>query len=206
MPNASIPGILFTLLNHQRFLSPKSETTCLELNARSINEFTQSTFGHYHSLPLAHPGLLSFFPHQYGQIPQGLTQLIYQIQNLACLNLVLNVLKKLSLNRWLLVLSSTSPSRLCSFTPSLQLDEWESSVVFITFCRDKIILHHHLHFLPKVSLEYHINQKICLPMFYPKPHDSRRETSLHTGLSPLTLTGLSPSGPLPDYLYHLQRG
>lgn len=43
----------------------------------------------------------------------------------------------------------------------------------VTFKRDQ-------KFLSKVVLQFHMNQFICLPVFFPKPHDFPTEVKLHT--------------------------
>lgn len=49
---------------------------------------------------------------------------------------------------------------------------------FTSFPRDMATLHPHPCCFLKISLESHFNEEIRLPVFYPKPHASREETSL----------------------------
>ncbi|KAG6932311.1 hypothetical protein G0U57_021645 [Chelydra serpentina] len=51
---------------------------------------------------------------------------------------------------------------------------------YTVFHRDKVQLRPHPAFLPKVVSAFHINQDIFLPVFYPKPHVSRKEQQLHS--------------------------
>ncbi|XP_074872927.1 uncharacterized protein LOC142024640 isoform X2 [Carettochelys insculpta] len=47
------------------------------------------------------------------------------------------------------------------------------------FSKEVVILRLHPAFLPKVSSEFHVNEPIVLPSFYPKPHSSSKEARLH---------------------------
>lgn len=49
---------------------------------------------------------------------------------------------------------------------------------YTVFYHNKMSLRPHARFLPKVSMEFHINQDINLLVFYPKPHSLRKEASI----------------------------
>ncbi|KAG6936020.1 hypothetical protein G0U57_013534, partial [Chelydra serpentina] len=51
---------------------------------------------------------------------------------------------------------------------------------YTVFHKDKVQLRPHPAFLSKVVSAFHINQDIFLPVFYPKPHASRKEQQLHS--------------------------
>lgn len=48
-----------------------------------------------------------------------------------------------------------------------------------TFYKDKVVLRPHSQFLLKVVSDFHVNQSIHLPVFFPKPHTSKADSSLH---------------------------
>nr|XP_008164931.1 uncharacterized protein LOC101944505 [Chrysemys picta bellii] len=48
------------------------------------------------------------------------------------------------------------------------------------FHKDKVQFRPHPGFLPKVVSQFHMNQDIFLPVFYPKPHSCDRERRLHS--------------------------
>lgn len=51
---------------------------------------------------------------------------------------------------------------------------------YTIFFRDKVCLHPHPKFLPKMVSSFHINQPIYMPILCPKQHMSREEEYLHT--------------------------
>nr|XP_025038502.1 uncharacterized protein LOC112545154 [Pelodiscus sinensis] len=55
-----------------------------------------------------------------------------------------------------------------------------SSPPYTVFTKDAVTLRSHPAFLPKVCTEFHINEPIVLPCFYPEPHTSRHHALLHT--------------------------
>lgn len=50
---------------------------------------------------------------------------------------------------------------------------------YTIFNRDNIILHSHPSFIAKVCSDFHVNEPIVLPSFYPKPHSTTRHTIFH---------------------------
>lgn len=56
---------------------------------------------------------------------------------------------------------------------------WQTSP-FTIFHKDKVVLQLHPKFLPKLASQFHLNQVIHFPFFYPKPHSSNGERTLHS--------------------------
>lgn len=50
-----------------------------------------------------------------------------------------------------------------------------SELPYIVFFKEKVQLRPHLTFLPKVVIQFHVNQAIFLPVFFPKPHKNSEE-------------------------------
>lgn len=61
-----------------------------------------------------------------------------------------------------------------------ELHAFTADPPYTVFHKDKVQLRPHPAFLPKVVSAFHVNQDIFLPVFFPKPHSSRREQQLHT--------------------------
>ncbi|XP_064410353.1 uncharacterized protein LOC135354987 [Latimeria chalumnae] len=71
---------------------------------------------------------------------------------------------------------------LVAITSARRISELQALVVhepFTRFLRDKAVLRTHPHFLPKVVSEFHINQEIFLPVFFPGPHSCDGDKHLH---------------------------
>lgn len=67
--------------------------------------------------------------------------------------------------------------------PRLWLSEIQDLMadsLYTVFHKDRFILRHHLKFLPKVVLDFHISQFLVLPVFFCKLQDSLTDTKLHS--------------------------
>ncbi|XP_075772102.1 uncharacterized protein LOC142824233 [Pelodiscus sinensis] len=51
---------------------------------------------------------------------------------------------------------------------------------YTVFTKDSVTLRTHPAFIPKVATQFHVNEPVVLPVFYPKPHTSNRDSLLHT--------------------------
>lgn len=154
-------------------------------NARSIYEISQSISGHHHRLPFTHQRLHSLSNSTAARFLRGLCNLFLPVQNPVPqqdLNLGHNAQRKppfelvatCSLH---LSLKTSFLIAIISASPMKELGILMADCPYTPFCNDKVALRPHPHFLPKVSLEYYINQEIRLRVFYPKAHVSREETS-----------------------------
>ncbi|XP_064420364.1 uncharacterized protein LOC135359260 [Latimeria chalumnae] len=71
---------------------------------------------------------------------------------------------------------------LVAITSARRISELQALVVhepFTHFLRDKVVLRTRPRFLPKVVSEFHINQEIFLPVFFPGPHSCEGDEHLH---------------------------
>ncbi|XP_064422174.1 uncharacterized protein LOC135359979 [Latimeria chalumnae] len=71
---------------------------------------------------------------------------------------------------------------LVAITSARRISELQALVVqepFTCFLRDKVVLRTHPRFLPKVVSDFHINQEIFLPVFFPGLHSCEGDERLH---------------------------
>lgn len=90
---------------------------------------------------------------------------------------------------------------------------------FIVFYKDKMTLRSHLKCIPKVVFDFHLNQGIHFPVFFPKPHSSQKKIKLFTldiiriyplsgsdkSLQKLSQTVSNVCDRFKSYLVHIQR-
>ncbi|XP_075774348.1 uncharacterized protein LOC102454623 [Pelodiscus sinensis] len=55
-----------------------------------------------------------------------------------------------------------------------------ASPPYTVFSKESVTLRAHPAFIPKVSSDFHINEPVVLPCFFPKPHSSSQAAQLHT--------------------------
>lgn len=61
-----------------------------------------------------------------------------------------------------------------------ELESMMEDPPYLVFHKDTVFLRLHPKFLPKVVSEFHLNQSIYLPVFFPKPHASPEDKKLHS--------------------------
>lgn len=173
--NISIPTVLDYLL-HIRCSGLTHSSIKLHLSA--ISAFLPlvdgtSVFSHPTSARFLH-GLLNTF------------LLVREPNPVWDFNLVLSALSKPQfepLATYPLTYLSKKVIFLVSVTSAWRLSELAAMMAhppFTVFHMDKVTLQFNPRFLPKVASPFHLSQVIHLPVFYPKPHSSKRERTLYS--------------------------